>query len=93
MKLRVEQKIDADEIRLDPKGTYELGGYGVLIEFYPRNRQIVKHCLTGKLMDKRSAYACGQFKGNYFYLKIGEKIEANDLENLTPSRFDGLIGD
>ena len=90
MKLRMEKKASQDEIVLSPDGIYELGGFGVLIEFHPNKRHIVKHGLTGKMMDKRNAYPCGQHKENYFYLKIGEKINVEDLEYLTPSRFDEL---
>jgi len=93
MKLRKEKKITENEINLDPNGVYEIGGFGVLIEEHPHKRHIVKHCTTGELLDKRQAYAVGQHKGNYFYLKIGETINANDLEQLIPSRFDELKGD
>lgn len=93
MKLKREAKPEAGEIVLDPHGIYELGGYGVLMEEYPKKRHIVKNALTGKLMDKRSAYPCARTPNGFiFYLPIGQKLESEDLESLIPSRFDELKG-
>ena len=93
MKLRKETKAIESDITLDPNGIYEIGGYGVLIEFWPKNRQLVKNAITGRIMDKKNSYPCGRDpRGNFYYLPIGVKLDGIDLEVLIASNFNELRG-
>lgn len=90
MRIPVEKNNNnKSDIKINPRGIYELGGFGALVELYPVRRQIVKHAITGELMDKMDAYICARKEFDwFFYLRKGEKKADFDENMMKPSHFE-----
>lgn len=92
MKLKRESQKYEERIKLDPAGIYRIGGFGTLIELHPIQRQIVKHALTGELLDKRSAAIAYVDKKGYYYVRRGETMgsDAIEFDQAKPSNFNEM---